>query len=58
MQNNFQIGPVILDKKIFKVLTMHIYGKQAPPPGGHVFQRIGNILTILVKGAPRNICAK
>ena len=24
LQNNFQIGPVPLDKKIFKVLTMHI----------------------------------
>ena len=24
VQNNFQIGPVLLDKKIFKVLTMHI----------------------------------
>ena len=27
VQNNFQIGPVLLDKKIFKVLTMHINGK-------------------------------
>ena len=25
VQNNFQIGPVLLDKKIFKVLTMHTY---------------------------------
>ena len=37
VQKNFQIGLILLDKKIFKVLTMHIYVKQDPPPGGHVF---------------------
>ena len=37
---NFQFGPVVFGKRIFKVFHIHIdiyIGKQAPPPGSHIF---------------------
>ena len=37
LQNYIEVGPVVSDKKIFKVFYIDILGKLALPPGGHVF---------------------
>ena len=31
------IGPIVSDKKIFKVFCLAIQGKEAPPPSNHTF---------------------
>ena len=54
-----EIGPVVSDKKIFKVFYADISGENKPrPPGGHVFWRIRMAWTILVVDHQRNISAK
>ena len=53
----FQIGPVLLEKNIYKFLTIHIE-QWDPSPGGHAFQRIGTTWKNMVQGHPRIICAK
>ena len=58
MWNYFEIRPVVLEKKIFKVFYIAIYGKLAPPLSrGHVFRDV-ILWTTLVKVHPRNIPAK
>ena len=52
LQNYIEIGPVVLDKKIFKVFYIDILGKQALPPGGHVFLTNPNGLNNLGRGSP------
>ena len=37
LPNFIEIRTVVSDKKIFKKFYIDIQGKQAPPPGGHVF---------------------
>ena len=37
LQNYMEIGPVVSDKKIFKVFYIDTQGKYALPPGGHGF---------------------
>ena len=49
---------MVSDKKIFKFFYIDIEGKQAPPPGGHVFWRIWMAWTVLVEDHQRNISAK
>ena len=56
-QNYIEIGPVVSDK-IFKFFYIDIRGKQAMPPGGHVFWRIQMAWIILVEDHQRNISAK
>ena len=53
-----EFEPVVSDKKIFKVFYIDIYGKKAPPPGGHNFWRIQMAWTILVEDHQRNIFPK
>ena len=50
-QISLKSGQYFLTRRFLKILQC-TYKENAPPPDGHVFQRIG---TILVEGAPRNI---
>ena len=58
LQNYIEIGPVVSDKKIFKVFYIDNIGQISPAPGGHVFWRIQTAWNILVEGHQRNISAK
>ena len=60
MPSYFQIRPIILDKKIFKVFPIYVHGKLPVtlPSYGHVFRQINKILITLVEVHPRTICAK
>ena len=53
-----EIGPVVSDKKIFKVFYIDIQGKYALPPGGHGFWGIQMAWTIFIEDHQRNISAK
>ena len=58
MPNCFKLDFCFCTRFFFKVFTIYLYKGKKPHSLRLVFQRIGIILTILVEGPQRNICAK
>ena len=51
-------SPDLIEVTVVNALTICIHGIHATPPCCHTYQWIVIILTILVEGHTRNICAK
>ena len=50
LQNYLKIGQMLLEKNIFKIFTLAIYGKTALPSGSHDFQFINTAFRNLIRG--------
>ena len=58
LQNNIEIGPVVSDKKIFKVFYIDYIGKISPAPWWPCFLTNPNGLNNLGRGLPKKLFCK